>query len=166
MRLLRLAAASASILAALVPATALAHDHRPPDAEIRTRGDHEPGRLVTSCWIRSSEKGGTTCRQMERTFPEPLESRGATVSIAFDSPREPRRVRLRGWRQVPASGRPDYRVRRLEGDLRPGGRGWVAALDLPGRRGHWFLEAKGVWTDARFPNNEQFGVWTFALRVP
>ena len=163
MRLLR-SVVTASVLAALIPAPALAHDHRPPDAEIRTRGDHEPGRLVTSCWIRSSQKGGATCRQTERTFPEPLEARGATLSLAFDTPREPLRVRLRGWRKVP-SGPPDHRVRRLEGELRPEGRGWVAALDLP-RRGQWFLEAKGVWTDATFPNNEQFGVWTFAVRVP
>lgn len=158
---MRRAIALTLVLVALGSGAASAHDHRPPGATMTGRGAEQEGRLITSCWIRGEELGGAAvCRQREMSFPEAVGTR-PVVTIAFDTAAEPRRVRVRAWSSLRANGRPRRPARRLDAIVEQGPDGWGSRVELPPREGTWYLEVKGVWPDARFPESTQFAVWTF-----
>ncbi len=158
---------AAAIAASVPPGIAAAHDHAPPEAVLETRRDHRDGIRITSCWIRGTQLGGAAlCTQQETSFPEPIDAPAGEATIIFDTRREPSRVRLRAYRGLRANGEPRPPARRLELVPEPTPKGWILELELPTRHRDWFLEAKGVWPDINFPEDEQFAVWTFALRIP
>ena len=162
---IRMLLLAAAIVASFPPGIAAAHDHAPPDAVLQTRQAHRDGTRIASCWIRGSKRAAI-CSQKETSFPEPIDAPGGAAVIIFQTRREPVRVRLRAFRGLRTNGEPARPARRLAVVPEPTPRGWVLQFDLPTRHRDWFLEAKGVWTDATFPDNEQFAVWTFALRIP
>jgi hypothetical protein len=156
---------AATIMASLSPGIAAAHDHAPPDAVLETKRAHREGVRIASCWIRGSDEAAR-CTEEETSFPAPIDARAGEASIAFRTRREPTRVRLRAYRGLRANGEPARPAKRLEVVPEPTPKGWVLRFDLPARHRDWYLEAKGVWTDANFPEDEQFAVWTFALEIP
>ncbi|MGH2686926.1 MAG: hypothetical protein ACRDJP_15795 [Actinomycetota bacterium] len=158
---------AAAVAASIPPGIASAHDHAPPDAVLQTRRSHRQGTRISSCWIRGTRLGGAAlCTQEETSFPRPIDAPAGLATIVFDTRREPLRVRLRAYRGLRANGEPARPAKRLDVVPEPTPKGWILSFDLPRRHRDWFLEAKGVWTDANFPEDEQFAVWTFALRIP
>ena len=165
MDILRRSFGIAVVLALMAVDPATAHDHKPPGATLRSGRVEQEGIRVTSCWIKGKELGGAAfCAQREMAFPEPVDTR-ATATISFETAREPSRVRVRAWRRLKPNGMPRRPSRRLEVVLEESKGAWEAAIDLPPRAGTWYLQAKGVWPDARFPDSKQFALWTFAVRT-
>jgi hypothetical protein len=155
-----------SVVAGLSVAPAAAHDHTPPKVTLEAGNAEQPGTLISSCWIRGKDLGGAAlCRQTETTFPEPVDARRPEATLDLRREAEPRRVRLRAWRRLRPSGEPRAPAKRLDVELGQLQGVWLASFTLPRRPGTWYLEAKGVWPDRAFPDSEQFGVWTFAVRT-
>ncbi|MDQ4005510.1 MAG: hypothetical protein M3135_04300 [Actinomycetota bacterium] len=157
----------AMIASSLPAGPASAHDHAPTDAVLETKRDHRQGIRIASCWIRGTESGGAAlCTQEKTSFPEAIEAPAGAAEVVFKTRREPARVRLRAYRRLRADGEPQRPAKRLEVVPEPTPKGWLLAFELPIRHPTWFLEVKGVWPDANFPESEQFAVWTFALEIP
>ncbi len=160
--------AGLSLVALLIglAAPARAHDHAPPETILRIGNADQEGILVLSCWIRGKDlDGASVCRQRETSFPEALETTKRTAVLDLGTSTEPARLRLRAWRRLRPNGEPRRPTRRLVVGLEDGDGGWLAGFALPQRPGTWYLEAKAVWPDRSFPENEQFGVWTFSVRT-
>jgi hypothetical protein len=160
-----LLAVSALLTSAPVVHVAWAHDHAAPDATLHASAGRQEGLRITSCWIKGKRVGGAAlCRQEETSFPDPIDA-GATATVAFETSREPKRVRIRAWRRLRMNGEPRPPARRLQGVVKQRPAGWRVAFETPVRTGTWFLEVKGVWADARFPESEQFALWTLSLHT-
>ena len=156
---------AATIVASTPAGIATAHDHAPPEAVLETKRKHREGIRISSCWIRGTKRAAI-CSQAETSFPDPIDAPAGEGTIVFETRRELTRARVRAYRGLRTNGEPARPAKRLEVVPEPTPEGWALPFVLPTRHRDWFLEVKGVWTDINFPEDEQFAVWTFALRIP
>ena len=158
--------ATSLVLVICLGGAADAHDHRPPSATFRSGKVEQDGIRITSCWVRGTKTAGAVCSERTTSFPLPVEVRSRPEDmVTFGTDREPERVRIRAWRRLRSNGEPRPPARVLDGTLEQLTDSWDVRFDLPDRPGTWYLEVKGVWPDARFPEDQEFAVWTFAASI-
>ncbi len=165
-------ALTAMLLVGLAP-PATAHDHKPPATRLVVGTRIQKGRLGSYCWTHASGPYVVgSCADTTWSFPRALRARpGREVAIEIDKATAPDELYLRSWRRLDRDGEPVGRGRRVGFELRPRFESadsqptWEVLFSVPRRRGHYYLEAFGYWTDVEGTFERQDASYTFHVLV-
>ena len=158
-----------ALAASAVPA--VAHDHKPPRAILRSPGDEQRGRAWSSDWTRADGKfcvsgvgdGIPNYRRKAMTW-----NPSNPIRLYLYKKQKPKKVKVRMHRRLDEDGSPQGKGRRARIRLRDkvldnGRRIWIAKFRGPDVR-HLFLSARAVWQDVEGCNVSQSLDFAFHLR--
>ena len=144
-----------AVVLSLIPAAAVAHDHRPPKTALRSPGDRQVGEPWESSWITGSDNG--SCSGIgQRTHPN-YRRKAMTwrphrkIHLRLFNRHKPTRLVIRMYRRLDdddrAAGKPrraDYRLQRVRRD---GRRFLIAGFFGPRAARHLYLAVHVEWED-------------------
>ncbi|MDQ3661456.1 MAG: hypothetical protein M3454_10430 [Actinomycetota bacterium] len=145
-----------ALVLSLIPAAALAHDHRVPKSALRAPGDRQDGDPWRFVWYTGSEDG-TTCLGASRINPPNYRRKAMTwrphrkIHVRLYKRHKPTRLVIRMYRRLDDDGRPagkprraDYRLQRVSRDAR---RFWIAGFHGRRKAHHLYLAVRVEYED-------------------
>jgi hypothetical protein len=172
-RRLRAASVALAVISAttlsLWPGGATAHDHRIPRAKLVSKKAWQRGRLQSFCWVTGRVNTNTACAGGAHSWPPRDRTPGGRRAIVrINKVQRPRKLKLTRWRRIDDQQAPIGDGREvnyhLETTVHRGRIVQEARFHLPGKRGHYYLRAFGVWRDT-VSGDRQNATWHFHLKL-
>ena len=148
--------ATLALVLSLIPAAAVAHDHRVPKTALRSSGDRQVGEPWRYVWYTGSDDG-TTCLGASRIDLPNYRRKAMTwhphrkIHLRLFNRHKPTRLVIRMYRRLDdddrAAGKPrraDYRLQRVRRD---GRRFLIAGFFGPRAARHLYLAVHVEWED-------------------
>jgi hypothetical protein len=164
-----LSATAVAALLALIPIPVGAHDHRPPEAELRFGRLLQEGRLVSYHWSSKTEDGCISSLVVANpSYPRPGLPVGPgrfRAALRLSRPDRPTRIRVVAWEANPADRQEPGRRADVAVSLRPREPkgevvGWAAMLGARVER-DLYLRVTGAWEDRQGCHGPQRATWLF-----